>query len=79
MKDKTLVILDPILKRGFTSIPNLVLTTPRLSLPAKSVYAILLMFAWQEDECFPGQERLAEVAGCTGQFVNTLMNLGNSA
>ncbi len=36
---------------------------------AKCLYAILLAFAWQEDECFPGQERLAEAAGCTDRTV----------
>ena len=33
-----------------------------LSIGAKFMYGLLLMFAWQENECFPGQERLAVVA-----------------
>ncbi|MCG9966748.1 helix-turn-helix domain-containing protein [Pelotomaculum terephthalicicum JT] len=74
MKEKTLVILDPVLKKGFTAVPNSVLTAPRLSLPAKSIYAILLMFAWQEDECFPGQERLAEVANCTDRTIRKYLD-----
>ncbi|OPX87271.1 MAG: hypothetical protein A4E53_02543 [Pelotomaculum sp. PtaB.Bin104] len=74
MKEKTLVILDPVLKKGFTSVPNSVLTAPELSLPAKSIYAILLMFAWQEDECFPGQERLAEVANCTDRTIRKYLD-----
>ncbi|SFF97487.1 Helix-turn-helix domain-containing protein [Desulfotomaculum arcticum] len=71
---KTLVILDPTLKKGFTSIPNKVLFSPGLSMPAKCLYAILLGFAWQEDECFPGQERLAQAAGCTDRTVRKYLD-----
>jgi len=69
MSEKTLVILDPTLRRGFTSMPNNVLFAPDLSMAAKCLYAILLSFAWQEDECYPGQERLAQACGC---HVNTV-------
>ncbi len=69
MNEKTLVILDPVLRRGFTSIPNCVLFAPDLSMAAKCLYTILLSFAWQEDECWPGQDRLAGAAGC---HVNTV-------
>lgn len=69
MGEKTLVILDPTLRRGFTSVPNKVLFATGLSMAAKCLYSILLAFAWQEDECFPGQERLAEAAGCTDRTV----------
>jgi len=74
MKKKTLVILDPTLKKGFTATPNAVLTAPGLSLPAKAIYSILLMFAWQNDECFPGQERLAEVAGCSDRTIRKYLD-----
>ena len=66
---KTLVILDPVLKKGFTSVPNVVLYAKNLSMPAKCLYGILLSFAWQENECFPGQERLAEAADCTDKTI----------
>ncbi|MCL6477693.1 MAG: helix-turn-helix domain-containing protein [Peptococcaceae bacterium] len=69
MSEKTLVILDPTLRRGFTSIPNCVLFAPDLSMPAKCLFSILLAFAWQDDECWPGQEKLAETAGCTDRTV----------
>ncbi len=68
-KEKTLIIQDPVLKRGFTATPNAILTAQGLSLAAKTVYAILLMFAWRDDECWPGQERLAKTAGCTGRTI----------
>lgn len=59
-RQKTLVIGDLSLKPGFTSIPNAVIFAPGLSANAKQTYATLLSYAWKENECFPGQERLAE-------------------
>ena len=73
-KEKSLVILDPSLKRGFTSVPNAVLFAPDLSMAAKCLYAVILGFAWQEDECFPGQERLAEACGCTDRTVRKYLD-----
>jgi len=72
--EKTLIILDPVLKKGFVATPNLILAAPGLSLPAKALYSILLMFAWQKEECFPGQEKLAEVAGCTDRTIRKYLD-----
>lgn len=69
MSEKTLIILDPVLRRGFTSDPNCVLFAPDLSMPAKCLYTILLAFAWQDNECWPGQGKLSEAAGC---HINTV-------
>ncbi|MBF7084142.1 helix-turn-helix domain-containing protein [Desulfallas sp. Bu1-1] len=74
MQEKTLIIMDPTLKKGFTSIPNKVLFAPNLSMPAKCLYSMLLAFAWQENECFPGQERLAQAAGCTDRTVRKYLD-----
>ncbi|OPX92609.1 MAG: hypothetical protein A4E53_00400 [Pelotomaculum sp. PtaB.Bin104] len=73
-REKTLIIEDPTLKRGFTSIPNCVLFAPGLSMPAKCLYSIILAFAWQDDECFPGQERLAESSGCTDRTIRKYLD-----
>jgi len=69
VQEKTLIIMDPTLRKGFTTTPNAVLTAPGLILPAKGLYSILLMFAWQDNECWPGQARLAEAASC---HINTI-------
>ncbi|OPY61657.1 MAG: hypothetical protein A4E56_01892 [Pelotomaculum sp. PtaU1.Bin065] len=74
MQEKTLVILDPTLKKGFTAIPNSVLLANGLSMSAKCLYFILLSFAWQENECFPGQQRLAEAAGCTDRTIRKYLD-----
>lgn len=69
MGEKTLVILDPTLRHGFTSIPNKVLFASGLSMFAKCLYYILPSFAWQDNECWPGQNKLSKAAGC---HVNTI-------
>ncbi|MGQ9498744.1 MAG: helix-turn-helix domain-containing protein [Desulfotomaculales bacterium] len=74
MSDKTLVIQDPVLKKGFTAIPNAVLWAPGLSLSAKALYAILLGFAWADEECFPGQDKLAAAADADIKTVRKYLN-----
>src|SRR5438552_15968467 len=54
---------DPSARRGFTQLPNFILRTPELSANAKTVYSLLLSYAWHDNLCFPGQERLAEHMG----------------
>jgi predicted transcriptional regulator len=51
---------DDNLKYGFAQVPRLVLRAKGLSTSAKLVYAMLLDYAWQNNNCYPGQERLAE-------------------
>lgn len=54
---------DPIARHGFTQLPNFILRNPDLSANAKTTYALLLSYAWHNNLCFPGQERLAEHMG----------------
>jgi predicted transcriptional regulator len=54
---------DPVARHGFTQIPNFILRNPDLTANAKTTYALLLSYAWHNDLCFPGQERLAEQMG----------------
>jgi hypothetical protein len=54
---------DPIARYGFTQLPNFILRNPELSANAKTVYSLLLSYAWHNNLCFPGQERLAEHMG----------------
>jgi biotin operon repressor len=64
---------DVFTSRGFTQVPNHVLESKRISPGAKLALAMLLKFAWQNDLCFPGQERLAEEMGVSRQSVNTYL------
>ena len=54
---------DAASKRGFTQVPNFLLKSKALSAGDKMTFAMLLSYAWQNDFCFPGQQRLAEDLG----------------
>lgn len=58
-----LVGFDPMVERGFTQVPNLILQNSNLSIGAKATYAVMLSYAWQKDHCFPGQTTLAKNLG----------------
>ena len=54
---------NPVAREGFTQVPNFILKSPGLSLGAKIAYAMFLSYAWHNDSCFPGQDRLAADMG----------------
>lgn len=58
---------------GFTQVPNFILVSKRVSVGAKLAYAMLLKYAWQDDYCFPGQERLAEDIGVGKRSIVTFI------
>ena len=61
---------DPIALHGFTQLPNFILRNPKISIGAKTVYSLLLSYAWHNDLCFPGQDRLAKDMGMGIASVN---------
>jgi len=67
---------DPVAQGGFTQVPNFILKNSRLSLGAKVTYAMFLSYAWHNDSCFPGQEKLAADMGMSrsrvAEFVSEL-------
>src|SRR5580693_6578757 len=71
---------DPVVRGGFTQVPNFILKNGNLSLGAKVTYAMFLHYAWHNDSCFPGQERLAEDMGMSRsrvtEFVSELEKSG---
>ena len=62
---------DALTLSGFTQVPNAVLRSDKISPGAKLAYAMLLSYAWHNDFCFPGQDRLARDIGISRQSVNT--------
>ncbi len=70
----TIVVVNESLKHGFTQLPNYVLRDKKLSFGARLAYAILLSYAWQDDSCFPGQERMAEDLGTSDRSVRNFLN-----
>ena len=62
--------LHPVTRGGFTQVPNFILRDGALSIGAKVTYAMFLSYAWHNEACFPGQERLAEDMGMSVSRVN---------
>ena len=58
---------------GFTQVPNFLLDSNRVSPGAKLAYALLLRYAWQNDYCYPSQQRLAADMGVTPRSLITYL------
>lgn len=73
MKDRNIVLrgADAATAMGFTQVPNFLLKSRKLSSGDKMAFAMLLSYAWQNDFCFPGQERLAKDLGLSDRSVRT--------
>lgn len=70
---------DPVSSKGFTQVPNVILTQQGLSVGAKLAYAMLLKYAWQNDFCYPGQVKLGKDLGVKQRQVrNYLSELATS-
>lgn len=69
---KTIILkgADALSARGFTQVPNHILESDKASPGAKLTYAMLLKYAWQNDFCFPGQDRLAKDMGTSRVTAN---------
>jgi DNA-binding transcriptional MocR family regulator len=69
-----------VLQGGFTQVPNFILKNSNLSPGAKVTYAMFLSYAWHNDSCFPGQDRLAVDMGMSRsrvtEFVGELESAG---
>ena len=71
---------DPIAQYGFSQLPNFILKNPAISIGAKVVYAMFISYAWHNNLCFPGQNRLAADIGMgvasVNRFVKELEKFG---
>jgi hypothetical protein len=82
IKEKNLKLdtTNPVLQSGFTQVPNFILKDANLSPGAKVTYAMFLSYAWHNDWCFPGQDRMANDMGMSRsrvtEFVSELERSG---
>jgi hypothetical protein len=71
---------NPLVQQGFVQIPSFILRLENLSAGAKVIYSMFLDYAWHNDYCFPGQERLANDIGMSrsrvSEFVSELQQAG---
>ena len=71
---------DPVVRGGFTQVPNFILKDPTISLGAKVTYSMFLSYAWHNESCFPGQEKLAADMGMSrsrvAEFIGELQKDG---
>ena len=75
LKERSIILkgADALSAQGFTQVPNHVLRSADITPGGKLAYAMLLSYAWQNDFCFPGQERLAKDMGVTDRSVRTYL------
>ena len=73
LKERNIILkgADAATTKGFTQVPNFLLKSKKLSSGDKMTFAMLLSYAWQNDYCFPGQQRLAEDLGLSDRSVRT--------
>jgi len=73
LKERNIILkgADAATRGGFTQVPNFLLRSKHLAAGDKMTFAMLLSYAWQNDSCFPGQERLAEDLGVSDRSVRT--------
>ncbi len=71
---EAIVVENEMMRAGFAAVPYLVLRDLRLSVGARLAYAILLMYAWQEGSCFPGQERMARDMGVSTRHLRRYLS-----
>jgi DNA-binding transcriptional ArsR family regulator len=75
-RDRNLILkgADIATQKGWTGVPNFILESKQISIGAKLTYAMLLKYARELDDCFPGQVRLAKDIGATDRSVRTWLN-----
>ena len=61
---------DIVTQHGFTQVPNFLFKNAGLSMGAIVVYSKFLSYAWHNNFCFPGQQRLADDLGVSVGSVN---------
>jgi len=76
---KTLIINEPSLQepltqKKFVMIPNVIMMADNLSASAKYLYGLLVMYAWQDGCCWPGQKRLAKDANTNDKTIRRWLN-----
>ena len=80
MEEERIEFNDALMSLGFVTVPRVILRSPVLTLQAKAVFIMLLDYAWNKAQCFPGRDRLATDAGVhvnsIDKHIKELTNIG---
>ena len=56
---------------GWTKVPNTILRDPTLAIQAKTLYAVLLSYAWQDGQTWVSQDTLSKALGCKPRSIRS--------
>lgn len=70
MSPKTVRFKTELWHDGFVTLPNAILFKPKLSAQAMRLWAALATYAWEKEECWPGQERLGKQLGISQKTIH---------
>ncbi len=73
LEPNTLIFEDEEHNHGFIVLSKLILYADNLSKDAKILYAYLLGYAYEKDQCFPGYETLCKDMGASENTVRKFM------
>lgn len=59
--------------KNFTVVPNEILGSSHLSIPARYLHLVLMRHCGQDEHCFPSQRTLAETLGCSSRHIRNLL------
>jgi hypothetical protein len=68
-----IIVENEMLRAGFAALPYVVLRDTRLSLGARLAYSTLLSYAWQDEACFAGQEKMARDMGVSERHLRRFL------
>ena len=80
--EKTIIFegADELNQSGYVLQPRAILKNPNISPGAKNVYSLLIDYGWNNEYCFPGQDRIAEDMGMSvsriNEFIKELESFG---
>jgi hypothetical protein len=68
-----IIIENEMLRAGFAALSYMVLRDTRISVGARLACAVLLSYAWQDEACFAGQQKMARDMGVSERHLRRFL------
>jgi biotin operon repressor len=68
-----IVFENKMMQAGFAAVPYELLRDKHLSVGARFIYSVLLMYGWQEGSSFAGQQKMAEDVGISRRNIQRFL------